>query len=56
MTSSDGFVDTWSFLDRRLDDVLRIPRLGARLRAMANPLSWFSHRDAGNGFGPGSPA
>lgn len=38
---SEDFLDTWSFLARRLDNVLQIPRLSGRLRAMANPLSWF---------------
>jgi ubiquinone biosynthesis protein COQ9 len=29
--SSEEFVDTWGFLDRRIDDVMRIPRLRGRL-------------------------
>jgi ubiquinone biosynthesis protein COQ9 len=29
---SEGAADTWHFLDRRLDDVLKVPRLGAKLR------------------------
>lgn len=41
---SEDYVDTWSFLDRRLADVMQIPRLGARLRTLVNPLSWLSGR------------
>ena len=29
--ASEGFVDTWAFLDRRIDDVLRIPKLRGRV-------------------------
>ena len=29
---SAGKADTWRFLDRRLDDVLKVPRLGAKVR------------------------
>ncbi len=29
---SEGFADTWGFLDRRIGDVMRIPGLTARLR------------------------
>src|SRR3546814_16617611 len=28
---SEGFVDTWGFLDRRIGDVMRIPRATARM-------------------------
>ncbi|MDH3699764.1 MAG: COQ9 family protein [Alphaproteobacteria bacterium] len=28
---SDGATDSWAFLDRRIDDVMRIPKVGARL-------------------------
>lgn len=52
---SDEFADTWSFLDRRLDNVLQIPRLGAKLRGMVNPLSWFTGRGGGGDFEPGRP-
>lgn len=38
---ADGSAETWAFLDRRLDDVLQIPKAGARLRRMLNPLSWL---------------
>jgi ubiquinone biosynthesis protein COQ9 len=30
--SSEEFADTWAFLDRRIDDVMRLPRLAGRLR------------------------
>jgi ubiquinone biosynthesis protein COQ9 len=29
--SSEEFVDTWAFLDRRIDDVMQIPKLRARI-------------------------
>lgn len=29
---SDGFADTWAFLDRRIEDALRIPKMKGRLR------------------------
>ena len=29
--SSDNFVDTWAFLDRRIDDAMQIPKLRARV-------------------------
>ena len=39
---SEGAIETWAFLDRRLADVMRIPKLGERLRgltrALPNPL------------------
>jgi ubiquinone biosynthesis protein COQ9 len=39
---SDGFADSWGFLERRLDNVMGIPKLSARLRmavrALPNPL------------------
>ncbi|MFQ5619779.1 MAG: COQ9 family protein [Rhodospirillales bacterium] len=42
---SEGFADTWGFLDRRIGDVMRIPGLTARLRkalpACPSPLSAF---------------
>lgn len=34
---SEGFAETWAFLERRIDDVMRIPRLRARLRPPALP-------------------
>jgi ubiquinone biosynthesis protein COQ9 len=30
--TSDGHAETWAFLDRRIDDVMQIPKLTARLR------------------------
>lgn len=45
---SEGFADTWTFLDRRIADVMRVPRaLGAlreRLAAFPNPLKPFFAR------------
>lgn len=42
---SEGFEDTWGFLERRLDDVMRIPRvtgkLRSALRALPNPTRLF---------------
>jgi ubiquinone biosynthesis protein COQ9 len=35
---SDGCADSWSFLERRLDNVMGIPKLSARLRAAARAL------------------
>jgi ubiquinone biosynthesis protein COQ9 len=39
--SSDQFLDTWAFLDRRIDDVMQIPKLRARIEqawsGMARP-------------------
>jgi ubiquinone biosynthesis protein COQ9 len=29
---SEGFADTWTFLDRRLADVMRVPRALGKLR------------------------
>jgi len=48
---SEDFVETWSFLDRRLGNVLQIPRLSAKLRTLVNPLSWLSGRGTGGDFG-----
>lgn len=38
---SDGAAETWAFLDRRLDNVLQIPKASTRLRQMLNPMSWL---------------
>ena len=50
---SEDYGDTWSFLDRRIDDVMKIPKLLSRLtdaiERLAPPLSPFGHR-AGRGF------
>jgi ubiquinone biosynthesis protein COQ9 len=35
---SEGFADTWAFLDRRIDDVMRIPKLRGRLEKSAGRL------------------
>jgi ubiquinone biosynthesis protein COQ9 len=37
--SSEDFGATWAFLDRRIDDVMRIPRLTEGLKRMINPLA-----------------
>ena len=40
---SEGFADTWSFLDRRIADVMRVPQalgaIGKRLASLPSPLS-----------------
>lgn len=42
--SSEGHVDTFSFLDRRIDDVMKLPGLGRRLaRFVPNPFRFFRH-------------
>lgn len=42
---SEGFENTWSFLDRRIADVMRVPQaigsIGKRLTAFPSPLSIF---------------
>lgn len=53
---SEDFAETWSFLDRRLENVLQIPRLSAKLRTMVNPLTWFAGRGGGADFEPRRPA
>lgn len=35
---SEGAQETWAFLDRRLADVMSLPKLGARLRGLARGL------------------
>ncbi len=52
---SEDFADTWSFLARRLDNVLQIPRLSAQLRTALNPLSWFTGRGPKGDFEPSQP-
>lgn len=38
--ASEDFTDTWAFLDRRIDDVMRMPKLSGRFRdALAGVLS-----------------
>lgn len=42
--SSEGHADTFGFLDRRVEDVMRLPGLGRRLtRFVPNPLRFFRH-------------
>lgn len=51
---SEGFADTWRFLDRRISDVMRIPQLQARFTKVLNrlpspftlphPPRWLRHR------------
>lgn len=36
--SSDGLSDTWAFLDRRIADVMRIPKLTGRVRSFVDRL------------------
>jgi ubiquinone biosynthesis protein COQ9 len=35
---SEGAADSWAFLDRRIDDVMRIPKVGARLKSVRESL------------------
>lgn len=35
---SPGFADTWGFLDRRIEDVMRVPRAAARVKQLAGRL------------------
>lgn len=35
---SENLEDTWAFLDRRIDDVMRIPRITARLRSIGDSI------------------
>ena len=35
---SEDAVDSWAFLDRRIDDVMRIPKIGARLKNVRNSI------------------
>lgn len=49
--SSEDFTDTWAFLDRRIDDVMRMPKLSGRLREtlawILSPLSLRRHPVSG---------
>lgn len=36
--SSDGHGDTWAFLDRRIADVMKVPKLTARFKSLADYL------------------
>jgi len=40
---SEGTVETWSFLERRLDDVMRIPQVSTQLRKLARRLPNPAH-------------
>ncbi|MDJ0948925.1 MAG: COQ9 family protein [Alphaproteobacteria bacterium] len=44
--NSEGFADTWSFLDRRIADVMAVPKtlgqIGKRFERMPNPLRVFA--------------
>lgn len=53
---SEDFADTWAFIDRRLDDILRIPRLTSGLKRLFNPLSWWSGGGARDDWEPRQPA
>lgn len=53
--NSEEFADTWSFIDRRLDDVMRIPRFTSGLKRLLNPLSWWSGGRS-NDWEPRQPA
>jgi len=48
---SEGFADTWDYLDRRITDVLKIPMYKAKVQQafdkLPNPLSVFRRRGAG---------
>jgi ubiquinone biosynthesis protein COQ9 len=37
---SEGSADTWAFLDRRLDDVMKLPRITRNLKKAAGRLAW----------------
>jgi ubiquinone biosynthesis protein COQ9 len=44
---SEGFSETWAFLDRRISNVLKFPKVGARCRKMVSiPLRFFRGRFA----------
>ena len=44
---SEGFTDTWAFLDRRISDVMKVPKAAARCRqAVPNPLRLLRRRRA----------
>ncbi|MDF1792544.1 MAG: COQ9 family protein [Thalassobaculaceae bacterium] len=36
--TSEGHVDTWAFLDRRIGDVMKVPRITARLKSLGDYL------------------
>jgi len=38
--TSDDFSDTWAFLDRRIDNLIRLPTLGTRVRNALGGVLW----------------
>ncbi len=58
--TSDGFADTWGYLDRRLADVLKIPMYKAKaqqaLGRLPSPLGLLKRLKAATRPGPGSAA
>lgn len=48
--TSDGCADTWAFLDRRIADVMKVPKVQARIKELAarlpNPLRVLARRRA----------
>lgn len=58
---SDNFSETWAFLDRRIADVMRLPKLRGQIEAtfkclpLPNPRALFGNRGKGRRFGiPGA--
>ena len=50
--SSDDFVDTWAFLDRRIDDAMQIPKLRARIeQGLSGMLRFLPMRVRPGGWG-----
>lgn len=49
--ASEGFEESWGFLNRRIDDLMQIPRLRSKLQrpfeALPNPLRLFAAQDRG---------
>ena len=44
---SEGCTETWAFLDRRISNILKVPKAAARCREMIpNPFRLFRHRRA----------
>jgi len=58
--TSDGFADTWGYLDRRLADVLKIPMYKAKaqqaLGRLPSPLGLLKRLKAATRPGPGPAA
>jgi ubiquinone biosynthesis protein COQ9 len=54
---SEGFVETWAFLDRRIADALRLPRLPslcAERLGLSDPLGFFRRLRERRGAAPGT--